>query len=130
MRVRRDFDSLILITTILLILIGLSLIYSVFQPSQSEAIEEGSLMFFNRQLVWACFGMIAMLLGFAIPFRYFEALAYVFYAVCLFLLVLPAKQHHRPGRVLDQCCADVPGCGRGGEWRRSRATARHRGSRG
>ena len=88
MRVRRDFDSLILITAILLILIGLSLIYSVLQPSASEAIEEGSLMYFNRQLVWVIFGLAAMIIGFAIPFRYFEALAYVFYAVCIFLLVL------------------------------------------
>ncbi len=39
MRLGRDFDPLILITAILLILIGLSLIYSVFQPSQTAAIE-------------------------------------------------------------------------------------------
>ena len=88
MRSRRDFDSLLLITSSLLIVIGLSLIYSVFHPNQNGFSPETNPTFFNRQLIWVCFGVVAMLVGFATPFRYFEALAYVAYAVCLVLLIV------------------------------------------
>lgn len=39
-------------------------------------------------MLWVCFGILSMLMGFAIPFRYFEALAWVFYGFCLVLLVV------------------------------------------
>jgi rod shape determining protein RodA len=88
MRASRDFDALILIMAVLLIMIGLSLIYSVFSPHGDSYSPDVSYLFFNRQMIWVCFGIVALLLGFAIPFRYYEALAWVVYGVCLVLLVL------------------------------------------
>jgi len=84
----RDFDGLLLITSSLLVVLGLSLIYSVFHPHENGFSNEMNYVFFNRQLVWVCFGVVAMLAGFAIPFKYFEALAYVVYVLCLILLVV------------------------------------------
>jgi rod shape determining protein RodA len=84
----RDFDTLILITSGLLIVIGLSLIYSVFHPHQNGYSQDVNYMYFNRQLMWVCFGLVALIIGFATPFRYFEALAFVLYAVCLVLLIV------------------------------------------
>jgi len=83
----RDFDSLLLVTSSLLIILGLSLIYSVFHPHENGFSSEMNYMFFNRQLIWVCFGVVAMLVGSVVPFRYFEALAYVIYITCLILLV-------------------------------------------
>ncbi|MCZ6765474.1 MAG: rod shape-determining protein RodA [bacterium] len=88
MRGRRDFDTLLLIATGLLCAIGLSLIYSVFHPGQTGSVEGESSTYFSRQLLWMGFGVIALLIGYAIPFRYFETLAYVSYFLCLVLLVL------------------------------------------
>ena len=79
MRGRRDFDTLLLIATGLLCAIGLSLIYSVFHPGQTGSVEGESSTYFSRQLLWMGFGVIALLIGYAIPFRYFETLAYVSY---------------------------------------------------
>ena len=86
MRKSRDFDSLLLIAASLLIVIGLSLIYSVIHPHQNGYEQDRGFLYFNRQLLWVCFGIVAMLIGFATPFRYFEALAFVAYAICLILL--------------------------------------------
>ncbi|MDH3214899.1 MAG: rod shape-determining protein RodA [Candidatus Krumholzibacteria bacterium] len=88
MRTTRDFDILILITSALLIIIGLCLIYSVFHPPSSGYSQDVSYMFFNRQLMWVCFAIVALLIGYATPVRYFEALAYVIYAVCVVALTL------------------------------------------
>lgn len=88
MRRTRDFDALLVVTTSLLIVIGLSLIYSVFHPHDNGYSQEVNYMYFNRQLMWVCFGMVALAIGFATPFRYFEALAFVIYAVCVILLVV------------------------------------------
>lgn len=81
-------DVMILIMALLLIIVGLSLIYSVFQPHGDGFSTESSFLYFNRQLMWVCFGILSMFFGFAIPFRYFEALAWVFYACCLVLLLV------------------------------------------
>lgn len=88
MRGGRDFDTLVLIATGLLCAIGLSLVYSVFHPGQTGSVEGESSIYFSRQLLWMGFGVIALLIGYATPFRYFEALAYVSYFFCLVLLVL------------------------------------------
>ena len=88
MRASRDIDSLVLTTSVLLCVIGLSLIYSVFHPVQSGLSQDADNFFFNRQLLWVCFGIVALLIGFAVPFRYFETLAYVYYFFCLVLLVV------------------------------------------
>jgi len=86
MRKSRDFDPLLVLTSSLLIVIGLALIYSVFHPHRNGFSEDVSYLFFTRQLIWVCFGIAAMIIGFSVPFRYFEALAFVFYLVCLVML--------------------------------------------
>ena len=88
MRLTRDIDPLILIVAALLCIIGLSLIYSVFHPHRNDVTPDVNYYFFYRQLIWLCFAAIALLFGFATPFRYFETLAYVFYVVCVTLLVV------------------------------------------
>lgn len=86
MRVSRDFDWLVLVTTLVLCGVGLALIYSVLQPI-AGVYEEASYGFLKRQLMWVGLGLVAMLFGFAVPLRWYESLALVIYAVCLVLLV-------------------------------------------
>ena len=88
MRRTRDFDTLLVITASLLMVIGLSLIYSVFHPHDNGYSQQANYLFFNRQLMWVCFGIVALLIGFSTPIRYFEALAFVMYVVCIILLVV------------------------------------------
>ncbi|UCG53075.1 MAG: rod shape-determining protein RodA [Candidatus Latescibacterota bacterium] len=87
MRLRGDFDWLIMITTSVLCIVGLGLIYSVFHPHQNGYSEPVSNIYFIRQLIWTGVGMAALLVGFLIPFRIYEALAYVFYGLCTVLLI-------------------------------------------
>jgi rod shape determining protein RodA len=87
LRLRGDFDWLILLTTSVLCVVGLGLIYSVFHAPQNGFAEPVSDTFFIRQLIWAAIGMAALFAGFIIPFRIFEALAFVFYGVGIILLV-------------------------------------------
>jgi rod shape determining protein RodA len=88
MRTRGDFDWLVIITSVTLVIVGLGLIYSVFHPHQNGFVEEVNNVYFTRQLIWVCLGLVAALIGFAVPIRYFEALAFVFYALGTFLLIL------------------------------------------
>lgn len=86
MRQSRDFDWIVLLTATALSLTGLALIYSVFHPLTGHD-GDGSNFFFNRQALWVVFGGVALLIGYGIPFRWFESLAHVFYAISLLLLV-------------------------------------------
>jgi rod shape determining protein RodA len=83
----RNVDSLLLITSSLLMVIGLALIYSVFHPHGAGDVQAEGFEYFNRQLLWVCFGVAAGLVGYVTPIRYFEALAHMFYAVGVILLV-------------------------------------------
>lgn len=47
MRVSRDIDALILIVTLLLIIVGLSLIYSIFHPHDNGYLAEADYSYFN-----------------------------------------------------------------------------------
>ncbi|UCH83972.1 MAG: rod shape-determining protein RodA [Candidatus Latescibacterota bacterium] len=87
MRLKGDFDWLVLITASVLCIVGLGLIYSVFHPPQNGYAEPGDNTFFIRQLIWLAIGMVALFAGFIVPFRIFEALAFVFYGVGIVLLV-------------------------------------------
>ncbi|MFH1755016.1 MAG: rod shape-determining protein RodA, partial [Candidatus Latescibacterota bacterium] len=71
-----------------LCMVGLALIYSVFYSTQEEYATGEGLFFFKKQLLWLLFGIIAMFVGFVVPFRYFETLAYVFYVACVVLLIV------------------------------------------
>ncbi|MEJ2720314.1 MAG: rod shape-determining protein RodA [bacterium] len=87
MRIRGDFDWLILITTFVLCVVGLGLIYSVFHPHANGYTEPVSNAYFIRQLIWLTVGIGALLAGFLVPFRIYEALAYVFYGIGVILLI-------------------------------------------
>jgi rod shape determining protein RodA len=84
----RDFDWVTLMVTIILCVVGISMIYSVFQPpvNGGDAVET-DYHFFKRQLLWFLFALSAMFVGFALPFRVYETLAPLLYAVCVLLLV-------------------------------------------
>jgi rod shape determining protein RodA len=88
MRTKGDIDWLVLISTAILIIVGLGLIYSVFHQQKDGDAEVVRNAYFLRQLIWVSAGAIAMLLGFAVPFRYYESLAWVAYVLCTALLVL------------------------------------------
>ena len=88
MRKQQDFDWLILISSTILNIVGLGLIYSVFHVQLTSDAERVKNVYFLRQLIWVSVGIVAMFVGFAVPFRYYESLAYVVYAVCTGLLVL------------------------------------------
>lgn len=88
MRIKSDFDWLIVICVAILIVVGLGLVYSVFHDQQNEDGEPVRNVHFLRQLVWAAAGIVAMLVGIAIPFRFYESLAFVMYLCCLALLVV------------------------------------------
>lgn len=87
MRARRDFDWVVLITAMILCGVGLAMIYSVFQPATEDYIEIAGAEFFTRQLVWLVFGVASLLVGFIVPFRFYESLAHVFYILCTLLLI-------------------------------------------
>jgi rod shape determining protein RodA len=88
MKKKQDFDWLVLISSGILIIIGLALIFSVFHVAPNADAEKTQNPYFLRQLLWVAAGLGAMFVGFSVPFRYFESLAYAIYAVCTGLLIL------------------------------------------
>jgi len=85
-RIFRDFDWLLLISVLLLCVIGLMLIYSVFHPYQGAVPEKNHYLYLKKQILWLAIALIAMIVGFAVHFRFFETLAYVIYCMCILLL--------------------------------------------
>lgn len=79
----RDFDWQLAAAVVLLCLGGVAMVYSATQTDQP-----GLIGLWTRQLAWAGLGLAAMVLFAAIPFRYFEALAWPIYLASLALLVL------------------------------------------
>ncbi len=78
---------MICLTVALLCILGLALIYSVFYPHEDDTVNHTNLLYLKKQLLWILIGCIAMFIGFTIPFRYFETLAYMYYIICVVLLV-------------------------------------------
>ena len=87
MRVPRDFDWTVLLTAMVLCGVGLALIYSVLHPIVGPYGDSVNYDYLTRQLVWVGLGMLSMLIGFAVPFRWYESLALVIFALCLVLLL-------------------------------------------
>ncbi len=88
MRLRRDIDWVIAICAGLLMLVGLTIIYSVSHSVGEVSPTALSGSHLSRQAIWELAGLVVMLLAFAIPFRIFETLAPAVYGACLLLLVL------------------------------------------
>jgi len=84
----RDIDWITLLATLILCVVGISMIYSVFQPPINGGdVVEADNYFFKRQALWLMFALVAMFLGFALPFGVYETLAHVLYAVCILMLI-------------------------------------------
>jgi len=87
-RLSRGFDWTLLFSTLVLCGAGLAIIYSVFHPLAGVYDGDPDYFFLKRQALWVGLGMVALLLGFIVPFRVYESLAHVFYVGCLVLLVV------------------------------------------
>lgn len=79
----RDLDLQLLAAMLLLCLAGVAMVYSATQIDQP-----GLSGLWTRQLLWVGIGLAVMAVFAAVPFRYFEALAWPFYLGTLALLVL------------------------------------------
>jgi len=94
-----NFDWILLLVTVSLILIGLMNLYSIgYIPEKlRDTVNQSSdpYYYYNRQVQWALLGMAALLMGALIPFRYYEIGGYVFYLIglgmLLFLLFFPGS---------------------------------------
>jgi rod shape determining protein RodA len=87
----KNFDLPLFIVTLFLILFGLLILHSA-QPlpsdmgSQSSSSSPG---IFARQTIWLLPAVLAGVLAFLIPFRTFNAFAYLLYGLALLLLLIP-----------------------------------------
>ena len=88
MKLVRDFDWFLLFSALVLCGVGLSMIYSVYHPLGDATALEPDYHFVKRQAMWMALALIALVAGSVIPFRLYETLAYVAYAVCVILLVV------------------------------------------
>jgi rod shape determining protein RodA len=85
-----DFDWLILLPAIILIVMGCLMLYSIEHvPEQlRDAFQVSKTGYLDRQLIWVLAGLAVMAVACLIPFRYYEGMAVVFYGVGLVLLVV------------------------------------------
>ncbi len=75
------FDFTLFISTVLLVVIGL---ISIFSATHSAGLIE----VFEKQIIWAVAGFLAMVVCFFIPIRYLEIAAYPLFGISLLLLAL------------------------------------------
>jgi cell division protein FtsW (lipid II flippase) len=108
MTLGRNFDWVIALCAGILTLVGLSIVFSVSHSTGDAHAEWLRGSYFSRQLLWVGLGLFAMLVGFAVPFRVFETLAYAAYAACLALVVAPAPARGNPAVVCDRPLAIQP----------------------
>jgi len=87
-RYLRNIDWLIFLAVIIVVLMGLLTLYSIGHADSQGAEDEGNYYFFKRQLLWVSLGLLVMAVAAAIPFRYYETAAYLFYILGIILLVL------------------------------------------
>ncbi|MDD4858183.1 MAG: rod shape-determining protein RodA, partial [Candidatus Krumholzibacteria bacterium] len=85
-----DFDWLILLSTILLIVMGCLTLYSIGHIPEEfrDAFQGEQSNYLSRQLIWVLAGLVVMAVACLVPFRYYEGLAVVFYGIALLLLVV------------------------------------------
>ncbi|MCU0606005.1 MAG: rod shape-determining protein RodA [Candidatus Edwardsbacteria bacterium] len=94
----RDLDGGLLAAVVLLSAAGVLSVYSATQVDQPALAG-----LWQRQLLWVALGLLAMALGAALPFRYWEAFAWPLYlaALGLLVLVLFLPAHQRTHRWID-----------------------------
>lgn len=76
-------DFILLALTSALLIIGLITLYSAANTSSG-----GAHNYFNRQLLFALFGMVLLLITQFLPFKVLQRSAYLFYALAMLALVL------------------------------------------
>lgn len=79
----REVDRWLWIIGLFLSLAGVALIYSSTQMSPDPAEQN----LYLKQLFWIALGLIAFWVVYTLPFRFFEAFAYLFYAVSILALI-------------------------------------------
>lgn len=79
----RDFDWQLAAATMFLCLTGVAMVYSATQTEQP-----GLAGLWIKQLLWVGLGLAAMAVFTAVPYRYFQALAWPLYMASLALLIL------------------------------------------
>ncbi len=86
----QDFDWLILIPVLALMLVGLLTLYSVGHvPGELRgAFPEGETQFFHKQVVWSILGIAVMVITFLLPFGYYESTALFLYLAGALLLII------------------------------------------
>ena len=81
-RLVQNFDWMLLIITLLLVVSGLITLYSA-----ARAGLEITQAFYFKQLMWYGFGLVIMIATCLISYKQLDRYAYSAYAVCIFLLV-------------------------------------------
>ena len=79
----KNLDFVLIALTLFLLTIGLLTVYSATYIPGKE-----SNVFFTKQLTFAIFGFILMLISAYLPFAILQRFSYFFYAVSIFLLIL------------------------------------------
>lgn len=73
-----------------------SITHAPVPESGNRALEVGTGVF-TRQIVWIVIGLVALFVGFTIPYRVYEATVWFQYGLVLVLLVLVLSMPHRMG---------------------------------
>ncbi len=94
MRSRGEFDWIVVLVALVLCGIGLAMIFSVGHTVSADGSPVRP-VYFVRQGAFLGLGLVALVLGAAVPFRAWESLAWVVYASAIaLLLVVLAMPHH------------------------------------
>jgi rod shape determining protein RodA len=81
---RPKFDALLVLCPLILSLLGIAFIYSATKSS-GIAVEHS---YYERQMLWLCLGLLTAIVMYFIPLKVHEVLAYVYYGVAVFALIL------------------------------------------
>jgi len=84
---RENIDYITLLTVLLLLVIGIVSVYSA-------TYDAGASMYFHRQVIWACAGVLIMFSIMLVPFRMLQLLSYPLYGLSvavLFAVLLVGK---------------------------------------
>ena len=77
------FDWGLLVLVLLISCLGFITLYSVAMAGETTPDK----MFYIRQMVWFCAGLILMVLSFLFNYKLLNRWAYTIYAVCIILLI-------------------------------------------
>jgi len=79
-----NVDYILVISALILSLIGVAFIYS----ATYHITDQGELLYYQKQAIWLTAGIILAIIIYFVPLRVHEAMAYIYYAAAIGLLVL------------------------------------------